>query len=76
MTFVNSPLPFSLAKRFPVLIIAHVRDTIVEQSAEAIRDALKKNDIQVMLASSLEQGETAISTSASYSRIILSWASV
>lgn len=74
MTFVNSPLPSSLAKRFPVLIIAHVAsDTMVEQSAEAIRDALKKNDIQVTLASSLEQGETAIGTSASYSCIILSW---
>ena len=74
MTAGNYPLPPSLAKRFPVLIITHViEETAVARSAEAIRAVLHANDFHTVVASSLEDGETAISSDSAYSCIILAW---
>ena len=69
------PLPSSLAKCFPVLVIARVdSDTAVARSAGEIRAVLEADDLRVILASSLEDGETAISADPSFSCIILAWA--
>ena len=74
MTAGNCPLPPVLARRFPVLIITHVMEvTAVARSAEAIRDVLHANDLHTVVTSSLEDGETAISSDPAYSCIILAW---
>ena len=74
MAFTKNPLPHSLAQRFPVLVIAEVgSDTAVAHSAGEIRAALEARDIQVILAPSLEDGETVISADPAFSCIILAW---
>jgi len=45
----------------------------VTRNAEAIQDALKQRNIDVVFAPDLEDGETAVSADPSYSCIILSW---
>jgi lysine decarboxylase/arginine decarboxylase len=47
--------------------------TAVARSAEAIRDVMHANDLQTVVASSLEDGETAIRSDPAYSCIILAW---
>ncbi len=74
MTFQSNQLPPALAQQFPVLVIAPLTgDATVTRSAEAIRDALKERNINVVFAPGLEDGETAVSSDPSYSCIILSW---
>jgi arginine decarboxylase len=74
MTAGNCPLPPGLARRFPILIITHVMEvTAVTRSAEAIREVLHANDLHTVVASSLEDGETAIRSDPAYSCIILAW---
>jgi len=74
MTFANTPLPPELAEGFPVLVITEVTsDTAVARSAEAIRDALEAHDLHVIVAHSLDDGETAIASTPAYSCIILAW---
>ena len=74
MTFANTPLPPDLAEGFPVLVITEAAsDTAVARSAEAISDALEAHDLHVIVAHSLDDGETAISSDPAYSCIILAW---
>ena len=71
----NRPLPAELAARYPVLAIADIiSDTAVARSAAGIRAALEAKDIQVVVARSLNDGETAISSDPTFSCIIMSWA--
>ena len=71
----NRPLPARLAVRYPVLAIADIIvDTAVARSAAGIRAALEAKDIQVVVARSLNDGETAISSDPAFSCIIMSWA--
>lgn len=75
MSSANTSLPADLAERFPVLAIADVAsDTAVARSAAAIRAALEEEDIQVVVARSLDDGETAVSSDPGYSCIVMSWA--
>ena len=71
----NRPLPARLAARYPVLAIADIIiDTAVARSAAGIRAALEAKGIQVVVARSLNDGETAISSDPAFSCIIMSWA--
>jgi arginine/lysine/ornithine decarboxylase len=71
----NRPLPARLAARYPVLAIADVvSDTAVARSAAGIRAALEAKGIQVVVARSLNDGETAINSDPAFSCIIMSWA--
>jgi penicillin V acylase-like amidase (Ntn superfamily) len=63
MASANTPLLAHLAARFPVLAIAEVvNDTAVACSAAAIQASLEAKDIQVVVARSLDDRETAISS--------------
>jgi arginine decarboxylase len=75
MSSQTRPLPAALAARYPVLAIADIiSDTAVARSAAGIRAALEAKDIQVVVARSLNDGETAISSDPAFSCIIMSWA--
>jgi len=74
MTSANTSLPAELAQRFPVLIIAELSsDNTVARSAEAIRAALKAHELDVVMANTLDDGETAVNSASDYSCIILAW---
>jgi len=74
MSGANTQLPFDLAQRFPVLVIGAMEvDTAVARCAGAIAAALEDNGLRVVMSTSLDDGETAVSSDSSYSCIILSW---
>ena len=63
MTTSATGLPLELAEQFPVLVIAPVEtDTAVARCAEAITDSLNLSGLQVLTASTLDDGETAVSS--------------
>jgi len=74
MTTSATGLPLGLAEQFPVLVIAPVEtDTAVARCAEAITDSLNLSGLQVLTASTLDDGETAVSSDPAYSCIVLAW---
>ncbi len=74
MTSTTTSLPSELSQRFPVLVIAEATTSnAVARSAEAIADALEADGLPIIMASSLDDGETAISSDPAYSCIILAW---
>lgn len=76
MRHSQTPLPPSLAQRYPVLIVANVHgheDSIVFHSAQAVMRALDAHELGVELVGSLEDAEIAFQANPAYSCVILGW---
>jgi len=74
MTSTTTPLPSELSQRFPVSVIAEAAvNDAVARSAKAIADVLEADSLPIIMASSLDDGEMAISSDPAYSCIILAW---
>jgi arginine decarboxylase len=74
MSSVTNSLPPALARKFPVLVVAGGEsDTSIQRSVEALTEALEQSDTQVIFATSLEDGEIAISSDPGFSCVVLGW---
>ena len=76
MSHSQTPLPPSLAQRYPVLIVASTQgheDSIILSSAQAVMRALQAHDLEVELASSLGDAEIAFHANPAYCCVILAW---
>ncbi|WP_375738676.1 Orn/Lys/Arg decarboxylase N-terminal domain-containing protein [Pseudomonas boanensis] len=76
MSQSKTPLPESMRKRFPVLIVINAKaheDSIILRNLEAIADALHGYDLGVELVDSLEDAEIAMRAAPTYSCVILGW---
>ncbi|RJG10870.1 arginine decarboxylase [Pseudomonas cavernicola] len=76
MSHSQTPLPASLAQRYPVLIVVNTKgyeDSIVFRSAQEVGQALQVHDLDVELVSSLEDAEIAFRADPAYCCVILGW---
>lgn len=74
MNVNHTPLPADMANEFPVLVVAHAEPgTAVGRSAQAIGDSLREQDMRIVVAGSLEDGEIAVSADPAYSCMVLGW---
>ena len=74
MSDIDTNFTPDLAREFPVLVIADLRqDNAISRSAAAIEAELNKDGLEVLMAHSLEDGKTAVSSDSAYSCVILAW---
>lgn len=77
MSHTQTPLPPSLAQRFPVLVVVGNHgleaDSLLGRCARAVGQALRSHDLGVELVASLEDAEIAFSAQPAFSCVILGW---
>jgi len=74
MSGTTVALPPEMAAAFPILVIAELATGSAEaRSAQAIGDRLRARDLQIVTATSLSDGETAVASDAGFSCAVLSW---
>lgn len=75
MSFEKYPLPADMAEAFPVLAVAPTTtDDSVSRSAREIGQCLRDHyDMEIVVATSLADGEVAFSASPAFSCLLLSW---
>jgi arginine decarboxylase len=74
MSGTTVALPPEMAAAFPILVIAELATGSAEaRSAQAIGDRLRARELQIITATSLSDGETAVASDAGFSCVVLSW---